>query len=69
MTYPQRGLATAKPSPKRRARQHSALHLLQRSIDDQIEALILQHPDCPRAASLQADRLLLTAETIGGQCS
>lgn len=66
MTYPQRRLATANPSGRRLPRQDTALHILQRSIDDQIEALILQHPDCTKAASRRVDRLLLTAEAFGG---
>lgn len=40
--------------------------ILHRSITDQIEAQILAHPDCNRAASLQVDRLLLCLETFGG---
>lgn len=65
MTHHQRGLATANPNPKRRTRQGEALRLLHRSIDDQIEAQILQHPDCLRAESLLVDQLLLTSEVMG----
>jgi len=40
--------------------------LLRQSIDDQIEAIIKQHPSCPPQASYQVDALLLTAERLGG---
>jgi len=40
--------------------------LLLQSIDDQIEAIIKQHPSCPPPASYQVDALLLTAERLGG---
>jgi len=40
--------------------------LLRQSIDDQIEAIIKQHPSCPAPASYQVDALLLTAERLGG---
>jgi len=39
--------------------------LLRQSIDDQIEAIIQQHPSCPAPASYQVDALLLTAERLG----
>ena len=67
MSNPRKGLATGHPSSTSPARIPSALRLLRDSIDDQIEALILRHPDCPRAVSLNVDRLLLTAEAFGGQ--
>jgi len=40
--------------------------LLLQSIEDQIEAIIKQHPSCPAPASYQVDALLLTAERLGG---
>jgi hypothetical protein len=39
--------------------------LLRQSIDDQIEAIIQQHPICTAPASYQVDALLLTAERLG----
>jgi hypothetical protein len=42
--------------------------LLRLSIEEQIEAVILQNPDCNRQASLKVDCLLLCADRIcGGQ--
>ena len=42
--------------------------LLRLSIEEQIEALVLQNPDCNRQASLKVDCLLLCADRIcGGQ--
>jgi len=41
--------------------------LLLQSIEDQIEAIIKQHPSCPPPASYQVDALLLTAERLGGE--
>jgi len=41
--------------------------LLLLSIEEQIDALIQQHPSCPPPASYQVDALLLTAERLGGE--
>jgi len=41
--------------------------LLLQSIEDQIEAIIKQHPSCPPPASYQVDALLLTADRLGGK--
>jgi hypothetical protein len=41
--------------------------LLRKSIEDQIETIIRQHPSCPPQASYEVDALLLTAERLGGE--
>ena len=48
-------------------RHRSALTVLRESIADQVEALILQSPECSRTASRSVDRLLLCSESFGGQ--
>ena len=40
--------------------------LLRLSIEEQIEAVILQNPDCNHQASLMVDGLLLCADRLGG---
>jgi len=49
------------------ARPASIHDLLLQSTEDQIEAIIKQHPSCPAPASYQVDALLLTAERLGGE--
>lgn len=45
-------------------RQRPIVTVLRESITDQIEALILQSPECSRTASLGVDRLLLCADAL-----
>ena len=61
-SHPMRGLSTRSLD----SAQPLDIHLLLRqSINDRIDAIIRQHPNCPAPASAAVDALLQTVERLG----